>query len=89
MSDNEIRPIFRLLTLALSIAAWYAVIIFVHGEVTSFNSAVVPFNWYVFFVTVLATILFFIAAVAFTFTTVFGYMPRMLFRVLTGKTIKN
>lgn len=87
MSDNEIRPIFRLLTLALSIAAWYAVIVFVHGEVTSFNSAIVPFNWYVFFVTVLDTIMFFIAAVTFTFITVFGYMPKMLFRVLTGKTI--
>jgi hypothetical protein len=85
MDDNEVRPIFRVLTLMLSAGTWYTVILIVQSEISSLDSDIIPFNLFVFIITVAFGILMFISAVAFTYTTVLGYMPKKLFKMLFGK----
>ena len=89
MNDNEVRPIFRVLTLGLSVSAWYAVITIVQSELESFNSVVMPYDWTIPLIILPVGILILIGAIAFTYTTLFGYMPKKLFTILFGKRFKN
>jgi hypothetical protein len=89
MNDNEVRPIFRVLTLGLSVSAWYAVITIVQSELESFNSVVMPHDWTIPLIILPVGILILIGAIAFTYTTLFGYMPNKLFTILFGKRSKN
>ena len=89
MNDNEVRPLFRVLTLGLSASAWYAVITILQSELESFNSDVIPFDWSVALIILPVAILILIGAIAFTYTTLFGYMPQKLFTILFGKRFKT
>ena len=89
MNDNEVRPIFRVLTLGLSVAAWHAVITIIQSEIKSLNSDVIPFNLFTFIIIFPVGILILVGAIAFTYTTLFGYMPKKLFTILFGKRFKN
>ena len=89
MGNNEVRPIFRVLTLLLASGAWYVSFLIIHTEISTFNSTVIPFNWVVFIITIAFVILMLFTAIAFTFTTVLGYMPQKLFKVFSGQSSKS
>jgi len=89
MNDNEVRPIFRILTLGLSAFAWYVLITSVLSVFKYFNSNVIPFDWSIPLFMLPGGILLLISAIAFTYTTLFGYMPKKLFAILFVKISKN
>ncbi|WP_019027784.1 hypothetical protein [Colwellia piezophila] len=89
MNDNEVRPIFRVLTLGLSVAAWYAVLIVIRSVLESLNSNVIPFNLLTFLSLLPVGVSILVGAIAFTYTTLFGYMPKKLVAILFGKRPKN
>lgn len=89
MNYNQIRPAFRIVTLLLSLASWCTIFMIVDIEIDLLKREYVTFDWFRYFTLIPACGFILVAGIAFTYTTIFGYMPQKLFTLLFGKSNKN
>ncbi|MBA6265833.1 hypothetical protein H4J51_00075 [Colwellia sp. MB02u-18] len=89
MNQNFVRFPFRVLTLGLSAFCAYGVFLFASVTVEQITSDVIPFTWFSFIVSLPVIFFMLIGIIAFGYTTVSGYMPNKLFKLLFGQSIAN
>ena len=77
------------MTLGLSTFCAYGVFFFAIVTIDQITSDVMPFAWFSFIVSVPVIFFMLMVTIAFGYTTVPGYMPNKLFKLLFGQSNAN
>lgn len=87
MSQNSIRFPFRILTIGLSAFCAYGVFLFTSVTVEQITSDMITFSWFSLIVSLPVIFFMLIGIIAFGYTTVTGYMPNRLFKLMFRQSI--